>query len=88
MSFLALYLFYKKERSIFFKVYRKYFVLLDVFFTQRHAFHLVDPSIMPLLSSLSCLVTTLGAVLYFHGFVAGLNVQLFGLFSILICMFF
>jgi hypothetical protein len=50
------------------------------FFTQRHAFHLVDPSIMPLLSSLSCLVTTLGAVLYFHGFVAGLNVQLFGLF--------
>ena len=58
------------------------------FFTQRHAFHLVDPSIMPLLSSLSCLVTTLGAVLYFHGFIAGLNVQLFGIFSILICMFF
>jgi len=58
------------------------------FFTQRHAFHLVDPSIMPLLSSLSCLVTALGAVLYFHGFIAGLNIQLFGLFSILVCMFF
>jgi hypothetical protein len=35
---------------------------------------------MPLLSSLSCLVTALGAVLYFHGFVAGLNIQLFGFF--------
>ena len=58
------------------------------FFAQRHAFHLVDPSIMPLLSSLSCLVTALGAVLYFHGFIAGLNIQLFGLFSILVCMFF
>jgi hypothetical protein len=43
---------------------------------------------MPLLSSLSCLVTALGAVLYFHGFVAGLNIQLFGFFSILFCMFF
>jgi hypothetical protein len=26
--------------------------------------------------------------LYFHGFIAGLNIQLFGLFSILVCMFF
>ena len=58
------------------------------FFVQRHAFHLVDPSIMPLLSSLSCLVTAFGAVLYFHGFIAGLSIQLFGLSSILVCMFF
>ena len=47
------------------------------FFMQRHAFHLVDPSVMPLLSSLSCLVTALGAVLYFHGYVAGFQIQMF-----------
>ena len=58
------------------------------FFTQRHAFHLVDSSIMPLLSSFSCLITTLGAVLYFHGFLAGFKIQIFGVFSILVCMVF
>ena len=58
------------------------------FFMQRHAFHLVDPSVMPLLSSLSYLVTALGAVLYFHGYVAGFQIQMFGLFSVIACMFF
>jgi heme/copper-type cytochrome/quinol oxidase subunit 3 len=55
-------------------------------YMQRHAFHLVDPSIMPLLSSMSCLTTALGAVLYFHGYVAGFQIQMFGLFSVVACM--
>ena len=58
------------------------------FFTQRHAFHLVDPSVMPLLSSLSCLVTALGAVLYFHGFVAGLTYSFLVFFRFCFACFF
>lgn len=57
------------------------------FLTQRHAFHLVDPSIMPLLSSLSALTLTTGSVLYFHGYSFGLQTTLFGFLSILTCMF-
>jgi hypothetical protein len=56
-------------------------------YTQRHAFHLVDPSIMPLISSISCLVTFLGSVMYMHGHIGGFQVQMFGIFSILTCMF-
>lgn len=56
-------------------------------YTQRHAFHLVDPSIMPLISSISCLVTFLGSVMYMHGHVGGFQIQMFGIFSILTCMF-
>jgi hypothetical protein len=56
-------------------------------FTQRHAFHLVDPSVMPLLSSLSALTLTTGSVLYFHGYQLGLQTTLFGFFSVLTCMF-
>jgi hypothetical protein len=54
---------------------------------QRHAFHLVDPSVMPLLSSLSALTLTAGSVLFFHGFSLGLQTTFFGFFSILLCMF-
>jgi len=55
--------------------------------TQRHAFHLVDPSVMPLISSVSCLTTTLGSVMYMHGYQGGFQIQMFGLFSIISCMF-
>lgn len=57
------------------------------FFTQRHAFHLVDPSIMPLLSSFSALTLTSGSVLYFHGYKFGLTTTFFGFFCVLLCMF-
>jgi len=57
------------------------------FLTQRHAFHLVDPSIMPLLSSICALLLTMGSVLYFHGYMWGLETTLFGFFGILVCMF-
>jgi|TARA_X000001036_G_C20560336_1_gene758184 hypothetical protein len=39
-----------------------------IYYSQRHAFHLVDPSIMPLLTSLAALTTTIGGVMYFHGY--------------------
>ena len=57
------------------------------FFAQRHAFHLVDPSSLPLLSSVSALCLTTGSVLYFHGFSAGLEATLFGFVCILVCFF-
>jgi len=56
-------------------------------FTQRHAFHLVDPSILPFLTSMGALSLTLGSVLYFHGYNFGMESTLFGFSCILICMF-
>lgn len=56
-------------------------------FTQRHAFHLVDPSVMPLLSAISALTLTTGSVMYFHGYVLGLQTTLFGFIAVLTCMF-
>ena len=55
--------------------------------SQRHAFHLVDPSAMPLLSSISALTLTTGSVLYFHGYTFGLQTTLFGFISVVSCMF-
>jgi cytochrome c oxidase subunit 3 len=45
-----------------------------------HPFHLVDPSPWPLLSSLGALVSTVGGVMYMHGFNGGNIVLLFGIF--------
>jgi len=56
-------------------------------YAQRHAFHLVDPSVMPFVSALSALTLTTGSVLYFHGFAFGLPTTLFGFISVLACMF-
>jgi cytochrome c oxidase subunit 3 len=57
------------------------------FYTQRHAFHLVDPSVLPLLGAISALCLTLGSVLYFHGYSGGFESTVFGLFSVLLTMF-
>jgi len=54
---------------------------------QRHAFHLVDTSIMPLLSSLSALSLTTGSVPFFHGYSFGLQMTLFGFISLCLCFF-
>lgn len=56
-------------------------------FTQRHAFHLVDPSIMPIITSMGALTMTIGGVLYFHGYSFGYPTLAFGLISVLTCMF-
>jgi hypothetical protein len=75
-SFLLLYLF---TLSILMSVFSSY--------TQRHAFHLVDPSVLPFITAISALSLTLGSVLYFHGYSGGLESTLFGLFGVLTCMF-
>jgi hypothetical protein len=62
-------------------------MFLTSFYTQRHAFHLVDPSIMPLLGATSSLCLTLGSVLFFHGYSGGLESTFFGLVCVLFCMF-
>jgi len=60
---------------------------MQTYFTQRHAFHLVDPSILPFLTSISALCLTIGSVLFFHGYGGGLETTLFGFSSVLLCMF-
>jgi len=62
------------------------FFLMISSYTQRHAFHLVDPSIMPLLSALCALTLTTGSVMFFHGYSFGLQTTLFGFFGILASM--
>jgi hypothetical protein len=49
------------------------------FYTQRHAYHLVDPSVLPFITSISALVLTLSSVLYFHGYSGGLESTILGL---------
>ena len=56
-------------------------------FAQRHAFHLVDPSALPFITSIAALCLTSGSVLYFHGYVGGLESTFFGFFCVLICFF-
>jgi cytochrome c oxidase subunit 3 len=57
------------------------------FFSQRHGFHLVDPSPCPLISSIAALATTTGGVMYFHGYSGGLFFMFSGLFMVLVSMF-
>jgi cytochrome c oxidase subunit 3 len=61
--------------------------MFNSFFAQRHAFHLVDPSSLPLLTSISALCLTTGSVLYFHGYIGGFQSTLFGFLSVLLCFF-
>jgi len=39
--------------------------------SQKHPFHLVDPSPWPLVAAFGALLTTFGGVLYMHGYVGG-----------------
>ena len=55
--------------------------------TQRHAFHLVDPSIMPLLTSFSTMTFLTGSVMFFHGYQFGIQMTIFGFFAVITCMF-
>ena len=60
---------------------------VTTFLTQRHSFHLVDPSALPIVSSAGALMLTLGSVLFFHGYQLGLFTTLFGFISVLASMF-
>lgn len=54
-------------------------------YAQRHAFHLVDPSAMPLLTSMSAMTSAVGMVMYFHGYTGGFETVSFGVFSLVVC---
>lgn len=48
--------------------------------TQKHPFHLVDPSPWPMVTSTAAFICTTGAVIFFHGFNGGGSLLSFGLF--------
>jgi cytochrome c oxidase subunit 3 len=54
---------------------------------QTHAFHLVDPSPWPAVTSLGALITALGLVMYFHQYNHGGTVLSFGLFLVVYTVF-
>nr|YP_010470395.1 cytochrome c oxidase subunit 3 [Symbiochloris sp. SG-2018]UVF37883.1 cytochrome c oxidase subunit 3 [Symbiochloris sp. SG-2018] len=51
-----------------------------------HPYHLVDPSPWPIFASLGAFVTTVGAVAWFHGYIGGSDILLFGFLIILYSM--
>ncbi|KAL3534687.1 hypothetical protein ACH5RR_003148 [Cinchona calisaya] len=55
--------------------------------SQRHSYHLVDPSPWPILGSLGALATTVGGVMYMHSFQGGATLLSLGLIFILYTMF-
>jgi len=63
-------------------------MFLKSFYTQRHAFHMVDPSIMPFITSISVFMLTTGSVLFFHGFQGGSEMVFFAMFFLISCKFF
>lgn len=54
--------------------------------TQRHGFHLVDPSPWPFVASISVFMTTIGAAMYMHSFKGGYMLLFFGIIMILVTM--
>ena len=79
------------SRLHYYKIFTKKYINLMrslSFFTQRHAFHLVDPSAMPLLTSIAAFTLLLGGSMYFHGYIMGFETAMFGFFSVIACMFF
>lgn len=59
---------------------------MNSYVTQKHPFHLVDPSPWPLVTSTSAFTLTSGAVRYRHGYSGGFGVRAFGLLSLLASM--
>ena len=55
--------------------------------TERHPFHMVDPSPWPLLSSLGALALTFGGVMFMHGYSGGRTLFITGFLTILFCMY-
>ncbi|KAL2943563.1 Cytochrome c oxidase subunit 3 [Bienertia sinuspersici] len=55
--------------------------------TQRHSFHLTDPSPWLILGSLRALAMTVGGVMYMHSFQGGAKLLSFGLIFLLYTMF-
>nr|YP_009131064.1 cytochrome c oxidase subunit 3 [Asparagopsis taxiformis]AHX02400.1 cytochrome c oxidase subunit 3 [Asparagopsis taxiformis] len=55
--------------------------------TQRHPFHLVDPSPWPFVASLAAFSSVIGGVMYMHAYKEGSFILLIGFFSLLFSMF-
>jgi cytochrome c oxidase subunit 3 len=55
--------------------------------SQKHPYHLVDPSPWPLFGSLAALTSTFGGVLYMHSFLGGGTVLALGLTMLIYTMF-
>lgn len=55
--------------------------------TQRHPFHLVDPSPWPFIASLSAFSCVTGSVLYMHAYIQGKFIFYLGFLMLLIVMF-
>ena len=55
--------------------------------SQKHPFHLVDPSPWPLVTATAAFATTTGAVLYMHGYNGGGSFLTFGLLFLVMSMF-
>jgi cytochrome c oxidase subunit 3 len=54
---------------------------------QVHGFHLVDPSPWPTIAAFSALMLTFGGVMFFHGYLKGEFISLFGFCMIIYIMF-
>jgi len=55
--------------------------------SQKHGFHLVDPSPWPIIAAFSALMLTFGGVLFMHGYSGGNFLWRFGFIMILFMMF-
>lgn len=55
--------------------------------SQKHSFHLVDPSPWPIVAAMGALMLTFGGVLYMHGYFGGKFLLNFGLLMILFMMY-
>lgn len=55
--------------------------------TQKHPYHLVNPSPWPFIPSFPCFVTAVGAAMYMHSFIYGDIILFFGLFMVISPMF-
>ena len=62
-------------------------MFLKSYLTQRHAFHLVDPNAMPLLTSIATSTLMIGFVMLFHGYYLGFSITFIGVVSVTTCMF-
>jgi cytochrome c oxidase subunit 3 len=55
--------------------------------SQKHPYHLVDPSPWPIFGSLGALASTLGGVMYMHSFIGGGSLLCLGLSMLIYTMF-
>jgi len=55
--------------------------------TQKHPYHLVDPSPWPLVASFGCFFLTFGFVMFFHGYIGSSLMMFTGLATVLYVMY-